>query len=550
MLAVFVLCLALEVAAQARPVRVRGGARIAAQARFVEGDVLELSGRLTDEGLAPLEDAFVAVTTRSGLLLDDAGGCPDLPIKVARGRLRMVTDAGGEFCLRWTEAPERGRIKLRFAGDRYHGAAELSVTFDRAASQKLSTNLQFDPRPVSVDLDQARMTFAGSLQLGRTTAHADRGGLEVLMLNEDGEKLASGKTSGDGRLRLQLSSDQLGDPGQGKLELRFLGNDDLLPSSDVQPIVRRATVSLALEDAVSPVSRGDTAVIDVRVFAARGQVTSGVIEAMRGGASVASAPVEGGRSELTMRFDDDKAQQVELRLRYLAASPWWRAGQPLDVTVPIAPPSQVWRALLALLVLVAGAWVAASWRRSDKPAPASEEPPPIPPGVHVVASKRRERGFRGVVRDAHEREPLAGVEITVQAPTLEDDGVVLRTETDDEGRFEFELEPLPDGAEIVAECDSHSAERKRLPPAGRFEIALVTRRRAVLRRLVRWAKARGAPYDTKPEPTPAQVRRAGREREEVRDWAAAVERVAFGPEPVHREHEHALRDDEPGAGAG
>jgi hypothetical protein len=56
----------------------------------------------------------------------------------------------------------------------------------------------------------------------------------------------------------------------------------------------------------------------------------------------------------------------------------------------------------------------------------------------------------------------------------------------------------------------------------------VLRRRALLERLVDWARRRGRPYDAKPEPTPGHVRRAAGSEFSVARWADAVERAAYG----------------------
>ena len=69
---------------------------------------------------------------------------------------------------------------------------------------------------------------------------------------------------------------------------------------------------------------------------------------------------------------------------------------------------------------------------------------------------------------------------------------------------------------------------------GLLELSLISRRRALMQRLVRWAERRGKPW-TRPsgEPTPAQIAAvAVNEAEpEVERWARGVERLAFGPTP-------------------
>ena len=106
----------------------------------------------------------------------------------------------------------------------------------------------------------------------------------------------------------------------------------------------------------------------------------------------------------------------------------------------------------------------------------------------------------------------------------------------------------PEGAELVAKSRSHAEERKALPTGGTLRIALITRRRAIQRRLVNWARVRGRPYDHKPDPTPGHVREAAvlQNREEVERWARAVEHAAFGPDDVDEVAEDGIHDLEPG----
>jgi hypothetical protein len=44
---------------------------------------------------------------------------------------------------------------------------------------------------------------------------------------------------------------------------------------------------------------------------------------------------------------------------------------------------------------------------------------------------------------------------------------------------------------------------------------------------VDWAKMRGKPFDVRPEPTPAHVRRVAGDDVNTARWASAVERAAF-----------------------
>ena len=67
-----------------------------------------------------------------------------------------------------------------------------------------------------------------------------------------------------------------------------------------------------------------------------------------------------------------------------------------------------------------------------------------------------------------------------------------------------------------------------MPAPGELDVALVLRKRALLDRLVAWARSRGKPFDGRAEPTPGHVRRAAAAELSVARWADAVERAAYG----------------------
>ena len=531
----------------------RGDATLRAQAQFIgDREVLELRGRLSDDRRDPVEGATIELKTKSGLRLADTGSCrsPRSRVYSATDGLKVLTEVGGEFCLRWREAPDEGTLSLRFAGDEYHGAATLEVSFDRSRAQKLATVLRFDPRPLVVDLDKEQIVVSGVMDLAQRTAHAPRGGHAVRLFDERSadDPVAEAETSGDGKVRFTIPTKNLAGPGRGTLVLRFAGDDTLASSEDEQPITRRASVRMTLVEVVPPTDPGDTAVVPLQLVAARGTVDSGVVEALVDGIAVGTGPVVDGKAELSVALDVDHRGPTTLSVRYLPSSPFYKPGPLLEVTVPMAPPSILLRVVLAILVVAAGVWVTVSWRRSKKLPKLGKGRPMLTPGVHVVKSRRGENAWKGTVVDAHDGHPLAGVTVLVRAPSLDDDGILVEIRTDERGLFAFELDPRPDGAELVAKSRSHAEERKALPAGGTLRIALITRRRAIQRRLVNWARVRGRPYDHKPDPTPGHVREAAilQNREEVEQWARAVERAAFGPGEVDEAAEDQIHDLEPG----
>jgi hypothetical protein len=111
--------------------------------------------------------------------------------------------------------------------------------------------------------------------------------------------------------------------------------------------------------------------------------------------------------------------------------------------------------------------------------------------------------------------------------------LLYETHSDAQGMFSIPT-GLLDGAstcELAVRSQNYAAFRTALPLPGHLKVHLVSVRRALLDRLVEWAKRRGAPFRTKAEPTPdwiAEVAR-GRGHADVERWANAVSAAAFGP---------------------
>ncbi|HEY4119290.1 MAG TPA: carboxypeptidase-like regulatory domain-containing protein, partial [Byssovorax sp.] len=241
-----------------------------------------------------------------------------------------------------------------------------------------------------------------------------------------------------------------------------------------------------------------------------------------------------------------------LRLRLVPGGPYVKAGPELHVAVPVAHPSIVRQILLAVVVLGVAAWVIAGWRRAPKAiVAASSEPAHAPPsgraGVEVLAQPRGMTGWRGTVCDAHDGAPIAGARLRIVTPAFQGDGVAAEATADAQGAFTLESSASRDGARLVVESTLHSAYEQALPPPSVLGIALVTRRRALLERLVRWARRHGAPFDALPEPTPGHVRRAAARSDAtgVATWAARVEAAAYGADSVGPEVEKEVRANEP-----
>ena len=550
----------------AQPVRiqVRGAAQIRAQS-WREGDGFVLRGDLVDDAgvpiaLAPiLVKAFLDNGTQvpSGSLV----ACDGRGSRSSRGEGSFVTDEHGAFCAR-AVGQAAATVSVRYDGSELYDGGEVRAPIESAHGPLASVVLRFEPSIDTIDLDRPTVPISGVLRIGKSDVVGEapkREGLTVALENESGAVLAEAKTGGDGRARFEVPTKSLGDPGVGELRLRFAGTDALSKASALQPIVRQAEVKLSLSGVPEGSSDEDIA-IDVEATSIRGPVGSGVVEAVRDGVSVGAGAVSEGRAHVVAAIGTERTSISSLTLRYVPSAPWYRAGAELTTEVKITG-AGMWRQLLiAALVAGVAAWVVAGWRRAKPNARRVDDgdapPPSGRPGVQVIGRAPSAGGWRGVVVDAHEGTPVAGARLSIVVPAFQGDGVVARVVTDEHGSFSFEP-AHPRDARLVVEAELHSTFEQALPPPSALYVALITRRRALLDRLVRWARHQGAPFDAVAEPTPGHVRRAavrlemqeGERWTNVEKWAAQVEGSAFGPEPVRAADEEAVRAAEPGPGA-
>lgn len=134
--------------------------------------------------------------------------------------------------------------------------------------------------------------------------------------------------------------------------------------------------------------------------------------------------------------------------------------------------------------------------------------------------------------DAHDGSPVPGASIALERRGFATVVVVSRTVADETGAFTLEAVEVSPGDHLAVEGRLHSRMSRAAPPFGILDVALVSRRRAVLSALVRWARRKGPPFHLPPETTPEHVMRVAADSAATARWAHAVERVAFGPGEV------------------
>jgi hypothetical protein len=279
-------------------------------------------------------------------------------------------------------------------------------------------------------------------------------------------------------------------------------------------------------------------------------VDAGSVEARLGAQTVGVARVEHGAARVVAQFPR-RADSARLELRYLATEPWWRPGDGFTVEVKLL--SRAHWVSLAWLSALAGiaAWLLWGFRRpargSGTQVPGAPQAPVA--GVHLLRREDGQPGWRGVVRDAHEEVPIPGAAVALTSPEPERQ---LHGRVITDARGAFELVATADGnLELSVSAPWHSDFSCKAPPHGELRIDLVSRRRQLVGRLVRWAERRAPFARDRAEATPEDVKRYGRRtaRSEVVDWAAAVEVAAFGPEAVDETIERDVSRREPPADA-
>lgn len=549
-------------------IQVRGGAQVAATAT-VDGSATIVRGHLMDDAGAVLGGVMIT------LLVEAPAGAPAIdlpqpsPCDQAARRERRVprlvgsdkyevrTDDRGEFCIRTDASLGRAALKLRFDGDTLHDAADSTISFDSNNASAAHTVLRFEPAPEVIDLERPNVSLTASLRIDRAAASrsssnaARREGLVVVLEDERSTRIAEGSTGGDGRIRFEVPTASFAGPGTGELRLRFDGTTTLAKATAAQPIVRRADVVLSLPHPVDVGDPDDGVPIEVDVKTLRGAVTGGVVEAMRGNESVGAGEVRDGKALVIASFSFERAGKVPIELRYMPSTPFFRAGKPLGMEISVRGPGMTKQILIALVVLAVTAWIVVGWRRSPLRAMTNVDDgkTPVPTGragVDVIRGEAGQTSYRGTVVDAHDGSIIPGARISVVAPAFQGDGVVAHAITDERGAFVLDAKHRND-ARLVIEAPAHSKLEQALPLPGVLRIALVTRRRTLLERLVRWAQRTGAPFDAPPEPTPGHVRRVAfrAQDEEVEQWARGVESAVYGPAMVDEQLETQLSSGEP-----
>ena len=277
------------------------------------------------------------------------------------------------------------------------------------------------------------------------------------------------------------------------------------------------------------------------------------MEATLDHAVIGVGPVSKGVADLVLNFPLRRdVTTYGVSFRYRPDAPYYEPSGSIGLDVVAEQPSPWLRGVPVLLAVAVATWLLRGWWRPKRRERASTPKPTFhgEASVAVVGQGRGRDGWTGRVVDAHDGDPVVGAQVRVLVPTFVDLDIVAEEVTDANGRFAFRVRSSEKELRLRVEAPHHAELERPLPPPSDIVIAVVSRRRKALERLVRWARRAGKPWHEAPEPTPAhvaQVARARRRRgDAVAAWAEGVERLAYGPEPVDRRSEREVQDLEPG----
>jgi len=539
------------------PLRITGTLDIEASASLRHG-VSELNAHLLDDAGHAVAQAEVRVKPtfgESGARGATARACRARAPELAPdsdGTYTTHSDGSGALCVRFEGAFEHAEFDLSFSDPNGLYAPVLKhVVADGAAR---SVEVAFSPAPSVLALEREEQVLSlatrpepalnadEASELLALTLAAKREGAPAQTLAHTTVELGS---SGE----FHVPSRALGGPGPLELDARFAGSATTRAAHASAHVTCTALAELSLAEPLA-LARPEAGVhVRVRVSSVAGAVPSGAVEARIAGATLGSARVSNGLAELNLPIDEATARAQPLMLRYVADAPWWLPARPLEVEIPISPPSPWPRFGWILAVVLLSAWLFSSWqrprrleRRMNAPGRSTVRAP-----VDVIEVGSVEQGWHGRVVDAHDGTPIAQATLFIRLPSFDGQGVLRSAQTDAEGAFRLEgTHNTGPGAALEVRAPWHSSLAAPMPPPGRLVLSLVSRRRTLLGRFAAWTRG-DAEWGQRHDPTPGEVARRA-QRKDVSAWAGAVDEAAFGPDPLSETKEQAVVGREPSHG--
>lgn len=515
--------------------KVSGGSSITTETRR-SGEDYELRATLGDEVGRPIAGAELRVKLRAegAATLRRCGGSA-----AEANELTLTTDATGRVCA-LTRGVQTGNVDFSFEDPRgyYERTSQRVALPDAAAS---SIELGFDPPLGTLSLDQP-LQLIGVVARARSGASLDDSAELVLSVADGGKERELTRVALDGLgevHRLSLVSAVLGQPGPVRLIAKLRTRSGQERASASAAVLTTATASLQLSGVDDGVEPGSA--VQVGVVSALGPVPSGVVEVQSAGRSIAAARVQGGVASVALPSAPAGLLGKTVTLEYVGEGPGWLAGPARELRVRPARPGYGGAALWILAAILVATAVVLGWRRPPRPVPpALLAAPRVRASVEVLEPLGEREGYRGYVRDAHDGTPLSPAAVSFVLPGTSG-RVLQQCLTTPDGSFRTESS-FPAGTLIEVTAPFHATLTAPLPAPGVLELSLVSRRRALLDRLVRWAERHGKPWiRAGGDPTPATVATTaqGEQEPQVETWARSIEHLAFGASPPDAAREQA-----------
>jgi len=527
-------------------------------------DSVAVSATLLDDVDRPMGDKLVTVrfTSDDGTVLR-AWPCTPAIAAEETGGISLTTEPDGTLCARAEARRDGGTTTatLVFAGTNLVTGAHASVSIDPS---RATVQLAFNPEPRST---RVLMRGEGPAILDAVATvddpAASTAGLVLRLLDEHGGVLAEAATDAGGLARLIVPDAKLGPPGPATLRLQFDGDPRHGKAAHEIACERRVRVAIHphetdVEGRAQGEETEDGATLELDVTSSEGlRVPGGSVEGLVDGAVVGAAPVADGRARLTLVHVESLVakgrspgeRRPGLVVRYVPEVPWYAAGQPTALTLTVHH-TLLWRRGVVVAVgLAIFVWFFLSRSRFLSATRASlvgaqtegdSEAHLAHARIDVVAANEiAHAAWEGRVVDAHDGASVGGAIVAIERAGFASLETVAQTTSDLEGRFTLDVAvaAVRPGDQISAYGPLHARMSRPIPVRGVLHVALVSRRRAVLRRLIEWARRRGAPFHGVGEPTPAQIRRAAGDDGQIVQWASAVEATAFGHAQVDAQAE-------------
>ena len=576
-LTVALLALAPGLAFSAPHLEIHGTSHFDARSTHTR-DSVAITATLLDDAERPIAAAHV----RARFTSEEGHVLPALACSTTSDEetSEQTTDLDGTFCARAlaTQPPGTVTATLTFAGTKLLAPTEREESIDPT---RATVTLAFDPEapiPRVLMLAEGALEVDAVVTVDEPDASVARLPLELDLdsgvANHGGasppRKLADAITDARGRARFFVPEASLGTPGTSLLRIAFAGDRTHVKASHEMACETRVRVVVNAHKTESPSpahphqsesaralveETEEGASLDVDAVTLQGaSVPGGSVEALLDGAVVSATPVTDGHAHVTIpRLSHDGQDAIDalaretpdatprFAVRYVPDAPWYVASPPTTLTLHFRRQTLVWRGGVLALGGVLLAWFFLSRSRFFALPPGLAKPPrPArrPDTAHIDLLNRHADGratWEGRVVDAHDGTPVVGAVVTLERAGFGVLEPLVQQTTDTDGRFV--LTPPPSKADagqpaqIVAEAPFHARLAQRAPAHGVIEVALVTRRRAILRRFVEWAKRRAGLFPEGWEPTPGGARRSVPDRSTAH-WAETVEQAAFGPGEV------------------